>query len=43
VVERTFAWLNKHRRCVRDYEAKPDHHEAVVLIDTIATMTGRVA
>ncbi|MFI5436513.1 hypothetical protein ACHMZP_32565 [Rhodococcus baikonurensis] len=42
-VERTFAWLNKYRRCVRDYEAKPERHEAMVLIATIATMTRRLA
>jgi transposase len=43
VVERSFAWINKHRRCVRDYETRPDHHEAMVHIATIATMTGRLA
>lgn len=43
VVERAFAWLNKYRRCVRDYEAKPEHHEAMILIATIATMTRRLA
>ncbi|WP_254900714.1 transposase [Rhodococcus sp. 1168] len=43
VVERTFAWLNKYRRCVRDYEAKPENHEAMVLVVTIATMTRRLA
>ena len=25
VVERSFAWINKHRRCVRDYQTRPDH------------------
>lgn len=43
VVERSFAWINKHRRCVRDYETRPDHHEAMVHIATIATMTRRLA
>lgn len=43
MVEQTFAWLNKYRRCVRDYEAKPEHHEAMVLIATIATMIGQLA
>ncbi|CAG7579900.1 IS5 family transposase [Rhodococcus opacus] len=43
VVERTFGWLLKYRRCVRDYEAKPEHHEAMVLVATIATMTRRLA
>jgi transposase len=28
VVERTFAWISKYRRCVRDYETLPAHHEA---------------
>lgn len=36
-------WINKHRRCVRDYETRPDHHEAMVHIATIATMTRRLA
>lgn len=43
VVERSFAWINKHRRCVRDYETRPDHHEAMVHIAMIATMTRRLA
>lgn len=43
VVERTFAWISKHRRCVRDYETLPVHHEAMVYIAMIATMTRRLA
>lgn len=43
VVERTFAWLCKHRRCVRDYETRPDHHEAMVYIATIMTTSRRLA
>jgi transposase len=43
VVERTFAWICKHRRCVRDYETRPDHHEAIVYIAMTATMTRRLA
>lgn len=39
VVERTFGWLTKHRRCVRDYETRPDQHEAVVYIAAIHTLT----
>jgi transposase len=31
VVERTFAWISKHRRTVRDYERLPASHEAMVL------------
>jgi len=30
VVERTLAWIAKHRRTVRDYERLPDHHAAMV-------------
>jgi transposase len=30
VVERTLAWIAGHRRCVRDYERLPAHHEAMV-------------
>jgi transposase len=43
VVERTFAWISKHRRCVRDYERLPEHHEAVVKWAMIALMTRRLA
>jgi transposase len=30
VVERTLAWIARHRRCVRDYKRLPEHHEAMV-------------
>jgi transposase len=30
VVERTLAWITRHRRCARDYERLPAHHEAMV-------------
>jgi hypothetical protein len=31
VVERTLAaWIARHRRCVRDYERLPEHHESMV-------------
>jgi len=43
VVERTFGWIVKHRRCVRDYETLPDHHEAMVHIAMIMTMSRRLA
>lgn len=43
VVERTFAWICRHRRCVRDYETRPDHHEAMVYIAMIVTMSRRLA
>ena len=42
VVERTFAWISKYRRCVRDYETRPDHHEAMVYIAMIMTMSRRL-
>lgn len=43
VVERTLAWISKHRRCVRDYETLPEHAEAMVYIAMIMTMTRRLA
>ena len=43
VVERSFAWINKHRRRVRDYETRPDHHQAMVHLAMITTMTRRLA
>lgn len=42
VVERTFAWISKHRRCVRDYETLPAHHEAMVHIAMISVMSRRL-
>ncbi|WP_441954560.1 IS5 family transposase [Nocardia sp. 2TAF39] len=42
VAERTFAWISKHRRCVLDYETRPDHHEAMVYIATVMTMSRRL-
>jgi putative transposase len=29
-VERTFSWINRCRRTVRDYERLPQHHAAMV-------------
>jgi transposase len=43
VVERTFAWISKHRRTVRDYEKLPASHEAMILWAMIALMTRRLA
>jgi putative transposase len=43
LVERTFAWISKHRRTVRDYERLPAHHEAMVTWAMIAVMTRRLA
>jgi transposase len=43
VVERTFAWISKYRRTVRDYERLPGHHEAMVHWAMIGTMAQRLA
>jgi transposase len=43
VVERTLAWIAKHRRTVRDYERLPAHHEAMVKWAMVAVMTRRLA
>jgi transposase len=42
VVERTFAWISKHRRTTRDYEHLPASHEAMILWAMIALMTRRL-
>jgi putative transposase len=42
VVERTFAWISKHRRTVRDYEHLSASHEAMILWAMIALMTRRL-
>ena len=43
IVERTFAWISKHRRTVRDYERLPASHEAMILWATVIIMTRRLA
>ena len=43
VVERTFAWISKHRRTIRDYEHLPASHEAMILWVMTALMTRRLA
>ncbi|WP_232852606.1 IS5 family transposase [Nocardia acididurans] len=43
VVERTLAWIFQHRRCVRDYERLPEHHEAMVQWAMIILMRRRLA
>jgi len=43
VVERTFAWISKHRRTTRDYEHLPASHEAMILWAMIALMAHRLA
>ena len=42
VVERTFAWISKHRRTVRDYECLPASHEAMITWAMITLMTRRL-
>ena len=43
VVERTLAWITGYRRCARDYERLPAHHEATVYWAMITLMTRRLA
>ena len=43
VVERTLAWITAYRRCARDYERLPAHHEAMILWAMITLMTRRLA
>ncbi|WP_345478717.1 transposase, partial [Actinoplanes auranticolor] len=42
-VERTFSWVNRCRRTVRDYERLPQHHAAMVQWAMITLMTRRLA
>jgi putative transposase len=43
VVERTFAWLNHHRRLSKDYEVLPATSEAIIYIAMIRIMVRRLA
>jgi transposase len=43
VIERTFAWLSRYRRTVRDYERLPAHHQAMVQWAMTIIMTRRLA
>jgi transposase len=43
VVERTFAWMMRWRRLVRDYERKPETHEALVRWAMVGLMLNRLA
>ena len=42
-VERSFSWINRCRRTVRDYERLPAHHAAMVQWAMIIIMTRRLA
>lgn len=43
VVERTLAWITRHRRTVRDYERLPARHQTYVYRAMIIVMTRRLA
>jgi transposase len=43
VIERTFGWLMRYRRLARDYERRPEHHEAMIWWATVFIMTKRLA
>ena len=43
VVERTFAWITRSRRTVRDYERLAAHHETIVYWSMIIIMSRRLA
>jgi hypothetical protein len=42
VVERTFGWLVRYRRLVRDYERSPEQHAAMVWWATVFLMVRRL-
>ncbi len=43
VVERTLAWITRHRRTIRDHERLTSHHETYVHWAMIIVMTRRLA
>ena len=43
VVERTFAWLGRHRRLGKDYEVRPDTTEAWIHVAMTGLMLRRLA
>ena len=43
VVERTLAWITRHRRTVREYERLPAHHETDSYQSMIIVMTRRLS
>jgi len=42
IVERTFAWLNNHRRLSKDYERYPKTSETMIQIAMIRVMLRRL-
>jgi transposase len=42
VVERSFAWLTKFRRLVRDYETSPATHEAMIWTAATCQLSNRI-
>jgi len=43
IVERTFAWLNRHRRLSKDYERLTETSETAIYIAMIDLMSRRLA
>ena len=43
IVERTFAWIARHRRHARDYERNPETSEALIYLAMIGIMSRRLA
>lgn len=43
IVERTFAWINRHRRLSKDYERLTENSEAAIYIAMIDLMSKRLA
>jgi len=43
IIERTFAWLTRHRRLARDYERLPETSEAFIYVAMIHLMVKRLA
>ena len=43
VVERTFAWLGRHRRLSKEYEVLPETEEAWIYLAMTRLMTVRLA
>ena len=43
VVERTFAWLGRYKRLVKDYELCPEHSEGMIYVAMIQLLLHRLA